>query len=249
MNSELFGFLADSKCRGEALPTSSSERTGTVAEAIRSRVSVRAYRPEPVPKDLLAGLLDTARWAPSWCNSQPWEFVAAGGEPLSRLRTRLYSAARNLEPLKPDFAFPGQFPEVHENRRRENGKQLFTALGIARDDKAARLEFNFSMLRFFDAPAAVIVGVDRSLNPVWSALDAGCAVQSLVLAAWEKGLGTCIEASIAAYPHLVSEELDIDSRFAVLCGVAIGWPETGNVKAEFRTPRASLDELVTWRGF
>lgn len=44
-------------------------------ELARSRRSVRAYRPDPVPEETLRELVEAARWAPTAVNTQPWEFI------------------------------------------------------------------------------------------------------------------------------------------------------------------------------
>jgi len=51
-----------------------------VIEAIESRKSVRAFRPDPVPKEVLTKILEVALRAPSTDNTQPWEFIVAGGQ-------------------------------------------------------------------------------------------------------------------------------------------------------------------------
>ena len=50
-----------------------------VSDAVRQRRSVRDFRPDPVPKALLAEVLDAARWAPSGSNIQAWRIVAVTG--------------------------------------------------------------------------------------------------------------------------------------------------------------------------
>ena len=42
---------------------------------IRRRYSVRRFRPDPVPDELIEKVLEAGRWAPSGANHQPWEFI------------------------------------------------------------------------------------------------------------------------------------------------------------------------------
>lgn len=220
-----------------------------VFDAVVNRKSVRAYRKDPVPRQKLERVMEAARWSPSWCNSQPWEFFVVSGVPLENLRNKLHKAAVSGVPIDSDYAYPTDFPEKHQLRRRLNGKELYGALGIPKDDQEARSAFNYSMFRFFDAPCAIIVTMDKGLSPTWGVLDVGCALQSLLLTAEEEGLGTCAEASIARYPNIVRTELDLENRLAVICGVAIGYPDDKNIRATFRSPRAPAEETVTWIGF
>ena len=46
-----------------------------VLRAIRERRSIYRYSPEPVPDEKIQAILEAGRWAPSWANSQPWEFI------------------------------------------------------------------------------------------------------------------------------------------------------------------------------
>ena len=46
-----------------------------VMEAIRTRRSIRKYRPDPVPEEELQSVLEALRWSPSWANTQCWEIV------------------------------------------------------------------------------------------------------------------------------------------------------------------------------
>jgi len=220
-----------------------------VFDAITTRKSVRAYRADPIPRAVLEKVLEAARWSPSWCNSQPWEFFVLGGEARKNLAAKLYAAACRGEPIRSDFPYPTNFPDKHQDRRRLNGKQLFSALGIAREDRAARDAFNNSMFKFFDAPCGIVVTMDRGLSPSWGVLDIGCAVQSVLLEAHELGLGTCAEASIARYPDIVRKELGLEERLQVVCGIAIGYPAEGDIRATFRSPRCEAAEVVTWMGF
>jgi nitroreductase len=71
---------------------SSKERDGDggsaagnpVLEAIRARRSIRLYKPDPVPEELLRQVLDAAHWAPSAANLQPWQFVVVTDAGLRR---------------------------------------------------------------------------------------------------------------------------------------------------------------------
>lgn len=73
-----------------------------VYEAIRTRRSVRAYRPDPIPEDVLQRILDAGRMAPSAANKQSWKFVVVRD---ADLRSRLAVAAHNQ-------SFVGEAPVV-----------------------------------------------------------------------------------------------------------------------------------------
>ena len=46
-----------------------------ILDIIKSRRSIRKFKPDAIPKELLIKVLEAARWAPSWANTQCWEFI------------------------------------------------------------------------------------------------------------------------------------------------------------------------------
>ena len=73
----------------------------TVQEAILARRSVRAFRPDPVARDVLAGILSGALHTPSWADSQPWEIYVASGETLEAIRAEYARALYCPRPRRP----------------------------------------------------------------------------------------------------------------------------------------------------
>jgi len=66
-----------------------------VLEAIRTRHSVRKYAPDPVPDELLRQVLEAARWAPSWANTQCWEVVVVRDPERKKALSELLVPERN----------------------------------------------------------------------------------------------------------------------------------------------------------
>ena len=104
-----------------------------IAEAINKRMSVRAFRPDIIPKELLKQILEMAVRAPSWGNTQPWEFIIVTGKKLEQIKQAL--SDRVEEPPTPDLPRPHEFPEPYDVRRRALGIKLFEIKGIKREDR------------------------------------------------------------------------------------------------------------------
>jgi len=70
-------------------------------KAIRLRRSVRRYRPDPVPDQIIRKIMEAASWAPSSSNSQPWEFVVVRDRnTLEKLsRTHAYAGMLKGAPM------------------------------------------------------------------------------------------------------------------------------------------------------
>lgn len=213
--------------------------------AVKARRSIRAFKPDPVPKQILEEIADTARWCPSWENIQPWELTIIGGEKMSELRRELIQAAD--EPAHPDIAAP-RFGEPYLTRRRNLGQRLvFDTLKIAREDTERRRWWRFEGLGLFHAPSAIFATVDRSLNS-WSIFDAGMLSQTLMLCAQHYGLGTCIQASPVMYPDVIRRVTGIPENKLIVIAIAIGYPDWDNPVNHFEREREEVAKFVSWCG-
>lgn len=121
----------------------------------------------------------------------------------------------------------------------------FKSLEVARDDAATRKELRMMNYRFFGAPCAMFLFMDKSLGP-WSTLDMGLFTQTLALAAHGMGLGTCLQASLAHYPNAVRSFLGLPESKALVLGLSLGYPDPGAKLNAYRSARKGLDEFVSW---
>lgn len=218
-----------------------------VIEAIHTRRSVRAFKPDPVPREVLRDILQAALRAPSWENTQPWEIAVLGGEVMKNVKEAL--AAMGLAGEKPQLDFPWpRFTGPCLERLRTDGRRLVRELGLGREDPDAMRRWRMGMRSFFDAPNGVVMYMDASLSQ-WSLLDMGIAAQNLMLAAWHHGVGSCALAAAVAYPQVLRSLLDLPESKKMVLGVALGYPDTQQPAATFRASREPMEKLVTWRGF
>jgi len=218
-----------------------------VIEAIKSRYSVRAYKPDPVPREILNELMEVALQAPSWANSQTWEFAIAGGEVMQQLKQCLAAKALAEDERYPDIPRP-EWPSLYLDRSRENGRRLYELLGIAREDKEKQLQWFIDMYRFFDAPNAIIIYIDREIS-MWAFVNIGLIAQTISLAALSYGLGTVMLAAGVSYPDEVRRILNIPESKQLVIGMAIGYPDPEAKANSFRSNRVSLNTVATWHGF
>ena len=218
-----------------------------ITEAIDQRKSIRAFKPDPVSQGILKKILEESLRAPSWANTQPWEFAVATGEPLERIRKGFLEKS-SVSP-SPDVARPPEFPERYAARIRVLDKQ--NRLVTPKDWESRRVQ-NF---KHYGAPAVIYLLTRREfyyqtkgLN-VWALYDCGSVVQNMLLLATKYGLGTIVQAQAAAYPDVLRKEIGIPESKIVLLGIAIGYPDWDNPINQFRTEREPLDSITTWHGF
>lgn len=215
-------------------------------EGLKTRKSIRAFKPEAVPRPLLTQILDAARWSPSWGNTQPWEVVVVAGEVVQRLTADLVGAFEGKTPPHPDVPMPETFPDVYKSRYTSCAMGLFGTMGIAREDKARRLAHMVNMTRAFGAPVIIYVMFNADLKEPYTMLDLGAITFGICLAAHAHGLGTCIEAQLALYPDLVRRHVSVPDNRKIAVGIALGYPEPGAPANAFRTDREPLENWATW---
>jgi nitroreductase len=213
-------------------------------EIVKGRRSVRAFLPDPVPRDLIKKIVDTARWSPSWGNTQPWEIVVADGDKARQLADAFEAEIKSGAGPRSDISMPIEFASPHKDRYVGLGKALFSSMGIERGDKEARFNHYINMFRFFGAPACIYFTIDGALNEPYSCLDIGSIGTTVCCAAYQEGLGTIFLAASMHYPDIVKKTLDIPDSKKVVIGIAIGYPHPTEPASLFRSERESLDNIL-----
>ncbi|MFT3766321.1 MAG: nitroreductase [Minicystis sp.] len=208
-------------------------------QVINERRSTRKFLSRPVPRALLEEALALAQRAPSNSNIQPWRMVFATGAARERLRDALLAEARRLPPRIPPL------PEAFQHHRRELGSLVYGAMGIAREDKAARAAAVLRNFEFFGAPLVGIVCMHRDLGPA-DAVSVGMFLQTLVLLLTAKGLGTCVAVSLAGYPEIIRGELGIAEELSILCGLAVGYADPDFPANHLRVGREAVERNVVF---
>ena len=217
-----------------------------VVEAMKTRISTRAYVDRPVERSVVEALLEAARWAPSGVNTQPWQVAVVQGDSLRRLSDDFLRLAEDGVRPNPDYEYyPGAWVEPYKQRRFQCGMDLYKALQIGRDDKDKRREAALNNYRFFGAPVSLFFFMDKALGQ-GSWLDMGMFIQSVMLAAREYGLGSCPQASTADYPDVVRTQLGISEQKLLICGLALGYPDENHPVNRYRTAREPVTAFSTW---
>ena len=220
-----------------------------VLEAIKTRKSIRGFKPDPVGREILAEIIDIACRAPSAMNSQPWEFFVISGPVLDEVRQRNIDALHSGEPMEPEHVVVGwPMESVYRRRQVELAKQLFRLMGIKREDKERRVQWMERGFRYFDAPAVIIVVADRCLSEAGPLFDIGAVMQTICLAALGHGLGTCIEDQGVMYPGVLREVAGIPESKSIMMAIAIGHPDPEFPANRVETERESAENITTWLG-
>lgn len=217
---------------------------------VNGRRSIRGFRPEPVPRALIEEILALAMRAPSSVNTQPWNFYVIAGAPLDRIRDG--NTERNLAgvPSSRDFKADYDYGGQHRERQIAIAKQLFGAMGIARDDRDRRLDWVMRGFRQFDAPVSVVITYDRTLsgNDI-AVFDCGAVTNGLVNAAWSRGLGCVVNSQGIMQSPVVREHAGIAEDQVIMMCVALGYPDESFPANAVVSHRKSVSEAAVFVGF
>jgi nitroreductase len=224
-------------------------------QAIKERKSIRAFKPDPVPLDLLKKIIEQALRAPSWANTQPWEFAVATGKKLKAIQDAFVKQGMGpMQNSQSEVARPGEFPEPYITRiQKMQAKESRGRTSQAtKEEMEARFLNNF---RHYGATTCIylLVGKNFYQQPKginsWALYDCGSAVQNIMLLATSYGLGTIAQAMAVVYPDIIRKELGIPADKLIALGIAIGYPDWKNpVNDDFRD-REPLDEVAKFYGF
>ena len=219
-------------------------------DVIMGRRSIRGYLDKPVPRELIEEILGLAIRAPSSMNTQPWNFHVITGEPLAKIRAGNTERILAGEPDSREFRKGVPFAGVHRERQIGVAKQLFTAMGIARDDPAARQDWVLRGFRQFDAPVCVIITYDRACDGSDdSPFDCGAVATALVNAAWSRGLGCVINSQGIMQSPVVREHANIPEDQVIMKSIALGWPDETFPANAVVSERKTVDEAAVFVGF
>ncbi len=220
-----------------------------IIDAIKKRKSIRGYTSEPVPMETLREILKLANRAPSAMNTQPWEFLVMGGDVLKQVREMNTEKFRaEVTPGSEHSVIGWQKDSVYFTRQVNLAKELFKLMGIERQDKEKRARWAERGFRFFDAPAAIIVLTDQSLDKNAPLIDIGIVIQTICLAALHYGLGTCIEDQGCMYPDTLRQVVGIPDNKRIVMAIAIGYPDWNFPANQVETTRVSVEENTIWCG-
>lgn len=217
---------------------------------VHSRRSVRGYKPDPVPREVLEEIIDVAKGAPSSMNTQPWHLHILTGEPLDRVRKENTENMLAGVPPKRDFATHGAYEGIHRQRQVEVAVQLFEAMGIARDDKEMRQDWVMRGFRQFDAPVSIVLTYDKVLEPASIAqFDLGALSYGICLAAWDRGLGTVINSQGIMQSDVVRKHAGIPDDENIMTCIAMGYPNDDFSANSVKSRRAGISDIASFIGF
>lgn len=222
-----------------------TDRAAVLDEILDNRFSCRSFTSDPVPQETLEAIFASAQRTASWCNSQAWQVDLLTGASRDALSKRLVDHVATSGQVT-DVPWPGPYEGAYRDRRYECAAALYESIGIARDDKMGRLGQMLENFRFFGAPHVAIITSPAALG-TYGVMDCGGYVANLLNAATAHGVGSIAQAAIAGYADVVRDELGTPEDRWIVCAVSFGNVDPEHPVNGFRTTRADLADVVTWR--
>ncbi|MBO6678656.1 nitroreductase [Parvibaculum sp.] len=222
-----------------------------VSEALKTRITCRAFLDKQVPEATVRQILEEAKYAPSGGNLQPWHAYAITGDRLKEFLA-IIAEKQKANPFGDGDTeydiYPKGLTDPYKARRFKCGEDMYATIGVPREDKEGRMKQFMRNFNFFDAPVAMFFAIDRQMGlGQWS--DLGMFIQSLMLVAREHGLHTAPQEAWAIWHKTVSEFLGMPEELMLFCGLGLGYMDESAPINHLRTDRAPLEEFATLSGF
>lgn len=205
-----------------------------IISAIKTRRSVRKYKPDPVSQDQIIKILEAGNLAPSATNRQPWEFVVVSRRLIEKIesvlkesfRCRLEDAGRVvMQELIRDMDLPGDI----------------------NDEKLQRLESFYRTLG--GAPVMIGVCLPRVFDDwIWRnyLMDAAAVIENILLAAWSYGLGTCwLTGPLKNRAEEIGKLIGLPDHLELVSMISLGYP----AHEPKMPPKKKIIEKIKWVGF
>ena len=221
-----------------------------VLEAIKTRKSIRAFTEQNVSKETVEEILSIAQRSPSGTNTQPWHVHVCSGDVKKAISDDVLAlaAAGKSTPYQQYDYYPGEWKDIHRDRRRGVGWSLYGLLGIKKGDREASARQGARNFKFFDAPVGLFVTTDAYLGRgSWS--DTGMYIQTIMLAARGFGLHTCAQAAWIQYQEPIFRHLEIPQDQVLVSGMSLGYADPDAIENTLVSERESLENVARFKGF
>ena len=221
-----------------------------VLEAIKTRKSIRAFTDQNVSKETVEEILQIAQRSPSGTNTQPWHVHVCAGDIKQAITDDVLALASSgaSTPYQEYDYYPGEWKDIHRDRRRGVGWSLYGLLGIKKGDREASARQGARNFKFFDAPVGLFVTTDAYLGRgSWS--DTGMYIQTIMLAARGFGLHTCAQAAWIQYQAPIFRHLEIPDDQVLVSGMSMGYADTEAIENTLVSEREALENVASFKGF
>jgi nitroreductase len=190
---------------------------------IKERKSIRSFSTEPPPRGTILECLEAASWAPNPTSQQPWQFIVLTGDALKtacRVIEENFSAAAATMATVPVPDLSASVAGILKERKDRSFGEMLAFLKDKNVDMKAIGRGNFI---FHNAPMGILFATYpcKDQNFLKSTI---AAMQTFLLAATARGLGTCWMNAVSICQEYIKEALKLSPELILVDGVAVGYP-------------------------
>jgi len=235
-------------------------------ECIRTRRSIKKFKPDPVPDELIGKVLEAARWAPSAHNFQVCRYIVVRDEE-TREKLRLIAArsVRDSARARRDWTFEEYKHDVR-NLPRFSRADEWIRWRIKSSDEWVKWRMEKEREEPFDlswpyqyisqAPVIIVICANRYVPYLfrgkkerWSEWmkDAFCAAENILLAAHDLGLGATLNDRVTSGKYIkeLRRILEIPDDYTPVTVICMGYSDVPELKMD----KMPLEELVFYERF
>lgn len=217
-----------------------------VTDAVINRATIRGFKPDPVPEETIREVIEIARNAPSNGNTQPWYISVVSGEARDNLQKAIFEgAAEGMQP-NPQWPPGGMgLQGIYKERQYACADRYYGTMGIQRHEKDKRQELTMRNWEFFGAPHAAFLSMPNYMHRA-HALDLGIFLQTIMLLFVERGIASCPQGALAAFPDVVRKFVHLPEENAILCGLSFGYEDVGAQINKAKMDREPLENIASF---
>jgi len=216
-----------------------------IIECIKMRKSIRGFKPEMPPRDVILECLEAAAWAPNPTSQQAWQFIVLTGASLKKVCgviEKHFAAAAASIATQPCPHLSAEIEETLKKRKQESMASMMSFLEDKQVDMQAVGSGNF---HFHGAPAGIVFGAYASRNQHYFKA-AVAAMENFMLAAVARGLGTCWMNAVSICQDAIKEALDLSRDLILVDGIAVGYPDAGAPLNRVPRGRLPIGDVTEW---
>ena len=213
---------------------------------IKGRKSIRHFSAEALSRDLILECLEAASWAPNPTSQQPWKFIVLAGAALRTVCQVIednFAEASAKFAASPAPALSEEMARVFKGRKDQNFAEMLSFLKEKEVDLQAIGKGNFV---FHNAPLGIIFATYpcRDQNFFKSTVT---AMQTFMLAAAARGLGTCWMNAVSICQYSIKKALNLESDLILVDGIAVGYPVQKSPLNQLPRHRLPVEEVTEFR--
>ena len=216
-----------------------------IAELLKQRKSIRHFKEEQPPQQVILDCLEAASWAPNPTSQQPWKFIVLTGKSLEKINGVIeenFAVEFQKKEELPPPPLSDEIAVMLQTRKDKAFQQMITTLKEKGFDMQAVGSGNFA---FHHAPVGIIFATYpwKDQNFFKSTV---AALTQFLLAAADEGLGTCWMNAVSICQEPIKKALNLPPELILVDGVALGYPFDDSPLNNLSRERLPINEVTEW---